>query len=225
MPTKNARRHTIPKGDEASFTRDVIFSSFGLSINDIIPVANATERAMVIDDLVEKGAGPTAARPVFVARGDAPGLHRVEYTQDGSVWLPVSGVLRFTTKEAADAFGTSSPGRLSVGDRCFAGGVEYRWAGSAGWRLPIARGTFIGNCEANGMVSLAHGLGVTPANVQISYGPVDGISPGDNPNARLFTPVIWDIGPSVIRVRMRREDTHVFLTESQFVAISWQAIA
>lgn len=105
-------------------------------------------------------------------------------------------------------------------------GVEFTRRGGAWVRVPrIAYGTFIGNCEANGMVSLAHGLGVTPANVQISYGPVDGISPGDNPNARLFTPVIWDIGPSVIRVRMRREDTHVFLTESQFVAISWQAIA
>lgn len=105
-------------------------------------------------------------------------------------------------------------------------GVEFTRRGGAWVRVPrIAYGTFIGNCEANGMVSLAHGLGVTPANVQISYGPVDGISPGDNPNARLFTPVIWDIGPSVIRVRMRREDTHVFLTESQFIAISWQAIA
>lgn len=57
------------------------FNNLSLSINDIIPVANTTERAQVINDLVAAGAGPTSTRPVYV---DVAGV--LWRTTDGTTW-------------------------------------------------------------------------------------------------------------------------------------------
>lgn len=136
MPTTNARKHVIPTGTEASFSRATIFTTFGNSIRDVVPVANTTERTSVVSALNTAGQGPTSARPLVIYRHDAPGLHRLEYTVDGTVFLPASGVLRFATKSAADTWATSNSGYLSVGDVCFVANVRHRWDGAA-WRPRI----------------------------------------------------------------------------------------
>lgn len=132
MPTTNDRKHVIPAGNEASFTRKVIFEQFGRSINDIIPVASVSERAQVITALnaADPPAGPTANRPIFFARGDAAGLHRVEYTYDGVVFLPASGTLRFSSKAQADSFATANGGLLIVGDSAVIGPDTFVWQGT-----------------------------------------------------------------------------------------------
>ncbi|MCT1395679.1 hypothetical protein M4D51_08060 [Microbacterium sp. p3-SID338] len=130
MPTKNARKHDIPAAGDQSATRATIFETFGNSIRDIVPVANVNERAQLVADLTAKGQGPAADRPLFVYRADAPGIHRLEFTVNGTVWLPASGTLFFATKAAADSFGTSNPGLLSVNDECRVGTAKYLWSGT-----------------------------------------------------------------------------------------------
>jgi len=130
MPTTNARGHIIPLGSEASFTREVLFTQFGLSINDIRPVANATERDQFVTDMVAAGLGPSASHPLFVMRADAPGLHRIEYTIDGTVWVPASGRLQFSSTAAANSWATANPSLLTTGDVAMIAGKEYRWFGS-----------------------------------------------------------------------------------------------
>lgn len=131
MPTLNARKHTIPSGGDQSITRATIFEAFGNTIHDVIPVASATERTQVVNALVTKGAGPSTANPVVVLRADAPGMHRLEYSTNGTVWLTSSGVLFFATKALADSFGTANGGLLSVGDECRVGSARYTWSGTA----------------------------------------------------------------------------------------------
>lgn len=131
MPGTNSRKHVVPLSSEASFTRATIFEQFGQSISDVVPVANVTERAQVVADLVADGVGPTSTRPVVVIRGDARGLHRVEYSYDGTTWLTASGVLSFSTKSAADSFGTANGGLLTIGDHAKINGREYAWSGAA----------------------------------------------------------------------------------------------
>lgn len=132
MPTTNARKHSVPTGGEASFTRKVLFEQFGQSINDIIPVASITERAQVVAALnaADPPAGPTASRPVFFARGDAAGLHRIEYTYDGVVFLPASGTMQFSSKAQADSFATANGGLLTVGDAAVIGPDSFVWQGT-----------------------------------------------------------------------------------------------
>ena len=131
MVTTNARKHQIPEGSETSVSRSTIFERFGNSIRDVVPVANVTERALLVSSLAAAGEAPTPQRPLVVLRADAPGLHRVEYTVDGSTFIPSSGVLPFGSKAAADSFGVSNGGLLSVGDMALVGSAEYRWGGSA----------------------------------------------------------------------------------------------
>ncbi|WP_337004123.1 MULTISPECIES: hypothetical protein [unclassified Microbacterium] len=132
MPIQNARKHKIPGGGEQTVNRKMLFEDFGNSIRDIVPVASINERGQLLTTLGNAGEAPTPARPLVVLRADARGLHRIEYTTDGSTWLPASGVLDFQTKALADSFGSSSGGLISVGDRCTAAGVSYYWTG-ANW--------------------------------------------------------------------------------------------
>lgn len=125
----DVKKHTSPAPGETP-TRAQLAAMI-LSANDIIPVANATEQAQIITALNAAGAGPTASRPIVFSRGDAPGLHRIEYTYDGVTFLPSSGVPHFTDLAAATAWAATYSSLLSPSDRCVAGGVEYRWTGSA----------------------------------------------------------------------------------------------
>lgn len=130
MPTTNARKHKIPATGEQSVTRKTIFEDWGNSIRDIVPVATINERTQVLNALTAAGEGPTATRPLVVLRADARGMHRVEYTTDGTVWVPASGVMEFASLTAATSFATSSGGYLTAGDRCRISGTEWRWTGS-----------------------------------------------------------------------------------------------
>ncbi|MDR7189789.1 hypothetical protein J2Y46_002615 [Microbacterium sp. BE35] len=131
MPTTNARKHVIPSGTDASVSRDTIFKEFGESIRDVVPVANTTARATLVSDLTAAGEAPSSTKPLVVYRHDAPGLHRLEYTVDGTVWIPSSGVLAFASTGARDTWTTSNSAYLASGDRCRIGVDEYRWTGSA----------------------------------------------------------------------------------------------
>lgn len=160
MPTENARGHVVPAPDEASFTRATIFEQFGLSINDIVPVATVSDRTALVAALTAKGIAPSATRPLVVIRANAPGLHRIEYTFDGQVWLPASGVLRFPTLAERDSFSTAYPGLLSRFDRCVVGDIQYEWSGS-GWRgelIPIT---------PNSAVWRFNSAGLLPGSVQL----------------------------------------------------------
>lgn len=132
MPTTNARKHTIPAGGDKSFNRATIFEAFGNSIHDVVPVASVLERTQLVSALNAKGVGPSPTNPVVVLRGDARGLHRIEYCMEstGTIWLPASGVLDFANKSAADSFGSANPGLLTAGDRCRISGTEWRWTGT-----------------------------------------------------------------------------------------------
>ncbi|WP_261165760.1 hypothetical protein [Microbacterium sp. Marseille-Q6965] len=126
----NSRKHTIPSGADQSVSRATIFESFGNSIHDVIPVANATERAQVVANLTAEGAGPSAANPIVVVRADAPGLHRVEYSYDGSLWIPGSGTLNFPDKDTATAWAAANGSLLIPGDEAIIGGVRAPWTGT-----------------------------------------------------------------------------------------------
>lgn len=130
MPTKNARGHVIPAGTERSFKRSAIFEDFGNSIHDIIPVASITERSQLVAALTTAGVGPSAANPLVVHRSDAPGMHRIESTVNGTIWVPADGVMSFASKADADSFGTANPGLLLSGDQCRVGAALYRWDGA-----------------------------------------------------------------------------------------------
>lgn len=136
MPTQNARKHIIPSNGDTSVTPETIFEAFGESIRDVVPVANITERDQLVDALVDAGQGPTGARPLYVHRLDAPGLHRTEYTVDGVAWVTASGTQFFADVAAANQFGVSYGSLLSVGDKARIAGVPYEWSGTAwvgGW--------------------------------------------------------------------------------------------
>jgi len=139
---KNARKHEVPSEGDLSISRATIFETFGNSIRDVVPVANATERSLLVSELASAGQSPSAERPLFVFRADAPGLHRIEVTVNGSVWVPASGVLRFSSKSAADSFATANASLLSLGDTCYVDRSAYVWSelGSSlrGWRTWLA---------------------------------------------------------------------------------------
>jgi len=128
----NARKHQIPAGGDTSVSRATIFETFGNSIRDVVPVANVTERALLVSALASAGFAPSPSNPLVVYRADARGLHRLEYTADGAVWVSASGLLEFASKAEADSWGVSNASMLTVGDRASVGGVPYVWNGT-GW--------------------------------------------------------------------------------------------
>ena len=71
----SARKHTVPAPLETP-RRQAINDALA-SVNDIVPVANVTERAQLLADL---GWTPSAARPLVISRGDAPSGAQFEYT-------------------------------------------------------------------------------------------------------------------------------------------------
>ncbi len=130
----NSRRHTVPAGTDQSVSRATIFETFGNSIHDVVPVANSTDRAQLVSDLTAAGRTPTTTDPLVVYRADAPGLHRFEWSPDGSAWIPVDGVLRFADKAAATAWATANASMLTAGDEAIIGGVRVPWSGTE-WEL------------------------------------------------------------------------------------------
>ncbi|MBW9118893.1 hypothetical protein JNB63_02175 [Microbacterium trichothecenolyticum] len=156
--TTDAKKHTSFGAGETP-SRAALVAAL-LSVNDIIPVANATEANTVAAAIAATGQN-LATNPVVVSRANARGLHSIEISFDGTVWRPASGLLEFADKTAADAWAVAHPSLLTTGDSCTAGGVEYRWSGTA-WVKPYARGTEIIVGDANGYLTITHGLGKIP---------------------------------------------------------------
>jgi len=124
----DVKKHTsIAAGEVPS--RASLASSI-LSINDIIPVANATEAGQVATAAASAGQVLSSA-PITVSRADAPGLHRIELSTDGTNWRPASGVLHFTNDTARDSWTTTNSALLSVNDVCVSNGFNGYWNGSA----------------------------------------------------------------------------------------------
>ncbi len=82
----DVKKHTIPGANDTP--RRATFDELSLSVRDFIPVADTTERAQLIADLIAAGEGPTAAVPVVVYRQDAVLMRRFEFTTDGTTWTP-----------------------------------------------------------------------------------------------------------------------------------------
>lgn len=166
MSTDAKKHASIAAGEKP--TRAALAAAI-LSINDIIPVANTTEAAQVVQALAALGQ-PIATSPVAVARADARGLHRVEITYDpaGLVWLPASGVPTFASKTAADTWASANSALLSVGDIAQVAGVEHRWFGTKWSPLPIAvmrrNATDLATVNAGAYESLSATAGWTSTN-------------------------------------------------------------
>jgi hypothetical protein len=82
MPVANARKHQVPAAGDAP-SRAGVVGPFE-TINDIVPVANSTDRANVATAVA-----PTASRPLYVHRADAPVGQELEVTTDGSNWRTI----------------------------------------------------------------------------------------------------------------------------------------
>lgn len=126
----DAKKHTsIAAGEKP--TRQALADSI-LSINDAVPVANATEQAQVAAALTTLGQS-FATKPLLTMRADAPALHRLEYTYDTDgtpAFLPASGVLHFANTTDADSWAAANPGLLTAGDAAMIGAIRYTWNGT-----------------------------------------------------------------------------------------------
>lgn len=78
----NKRKHTVPAGSEVP-ARAAILGAFE-SVNDIVPVANTTERAAVATAIA-----PSTSRPLVVWRADAPAGQNLETTTNGTTWATI----------------------------------------------------------------------------------------------------------------------------------------
>jgi hypothetical protein len=155
----DVKKHTtIAAGEQP--TRAGI-AAMVLSVNDVIPVATTTARTQLVSDLTTASIPPATTRPLAVARADAPGLHRLELSLDGTVFIPASGVLEFADVAAAAAWATTNGALLRVGDRCIIGGVDYRWTGTV-WVRPYNSGTLTVVGDSNGYLEITHGLNKIP---------------------------------------------------------------
>lgn len=104
----SVRKHTVPAGTETP-SRAAILNGF-LSVNDIVPVANTTERSSAATSI-----GPTASRPLFVYRADAPVGQEIEVTENGTAWRtvmsysgPTAWTVKRTSANANDSFASGS---------------------------------------------------------------------------------------------------------------------
>ncbi|EYR64278.1 hypothetical protein N866_13600 [Actinotalea ferrariae CF5-4] len=107
----DARKHTAPAAGETP--RRQAINDLSMSIRDVIPVANTTERAQLVSDLTAAGAAPSTTNPVSVYRADAPAGARVEWTDDDTTWSRPretrAGIATGTTSAGGDISVTFSP--------------------------------------------------------------------------------------------------------------------
>lgn len=101
----NDRKHTI-LGEPEQPSRAALNAMLA-SVNDIVPVANTTDRATTAAAL-----GPTTSRPLVVYRADAAPGHEIEITTDGSTWwvIPSTPVARGKMWRTAGGSAAMTPG-------------------------------------------------------------------------------------------------------------------
>ena len=95
----SVREHIVPAEGETpkwEAVRDGIES-----VNDIVPVANATARAQLLTDLTGLGQAPTAARPLYVRQGDTGDY----WLHNGTAWV-LQGPARASYAASGSALGT-----------------------------------------------------------------------------------------------------------------------
>jgi hypothetical protein len=117
----DARKHTAPASGEAP--RRQAINDLSLTVNDIVPVANATERGQIAAQLTDAGFAPSAARPLYVSRADASAGAQLEYTTDGTTWhiaAPYRGLLRYSLPTTSSGF-TSTAWSTGLGSIAVAG--------------------------------------------------------------------------------------------------------
>lgn len=133
----SARKHIVPAAGETP--RRAVINDLAASINDIVPVANATARAQLVADVVNVGhAWP---RPLYVDRADAHPARRLEVTIDGATWVPVGvqhawmGVIATDVAIAHGAVITGAGINTSVvgGKLPYATRMHVQLAGTAGF--------------------------------------------------------------------------------------------
>lgn len=106
------------------------FAAAVLSISGVVPATNATDQAQIVSGLASTAYPVGSTRPLTTTRGDAPALHQVEVSRDGTVFVPQSGVLHFASDSARDTWTTSNSSLLVAGDRCVSASVEFAWNGT-----------------------------------------------------------------------------------------------
>lgn len=84
MSELDARRHTVPSGDDTPSRAGWVLGPL-LTVRDPIPVANASDRAQALLDLAAEGITPSASQPIFFYRADAPVHARLEVVDDQPV--------------------------------------------------------------------------------------------------------------------------------------------
>lgn len=128
----SARKHTVPAGGEVP-ERAAINRALA-SVNDIVPVANTTERAQLVADLTADGQPPTAARPLYVHRGDMSAVGGLEYTINGTTWIVVSaydtGWVPWAGAGGWGAASGNSPQVRQIGTEIFNRGTFSRTGGA-----------------------------------------------------------------------------------------------
>ena len=163
--TTDAKKHTTLAAGEAP-TRAGLAKAI-LSVNDIVPVANVTEQAQIVSALSSTDFPVGSGRPLATVRADARALHQVEVSRGGE-FVPISGVLWFATLAAATSWASSNPSLLSVGDRCVAANLDYRWSGSA-WKGVLPYGEkWSGVTSSIGIVTVNHPLAAAPASIVVT---------------------------------------------------------
>lgn len=106
------------------------FNALSLSINDVMPCTNTTTQASQAAAVSAAGVS-FSTNPLVTIRANAPGLHRIEYTYDGTNFLPASSVLHFSSTSAMNTFATANAALLTFGDSAWVGSALYQWNGSA----------------------------------------------------------------------------------------------
>ncbi|MDQ1111183.1 hypothetical protein QE418_000631 [Microbacterium testaceum] len=161
----DVKKHTTIAAGEAP--KQGALAKALLSISDVVPTANATEQAQIVNALSGTDVAVSTDRPLTTTRGDARALHQIEVSRGGA-FVPISGVLWFSTLAAATSWAQANPSLLSVGDRCVAANLDYRWNGNA-WRGVLPYGeVWAGATAASGIVTVNHPLGAEPAAVVVT---------------------------------------------------------
>lgn len=111
----DVRKHKAPIGTETP--RRQAFNDLSLSVCDVVPVANVTERTQLAADLTAAGFAPSAAHPLYVFRADAGAGLENEYTRDGATWRTVASMDLWLPRHGAPAASqTLTPNSVAMQD-------------------------------------------------------------------------------------------------------------